>query len=151
DPGYGPDGFHTQRFAARVAVYGSRVLVANNLLPRSRKNFKYRQRTNPHRTNKGGNVVLFDYGKTCGIDVNKGPLGPAGDGGRCPGCFEEGVVVRDNYGFNHGGKGFNVSGKWVTVANNRNERAFLRQGDDVYGLGPGWALTLDGWQCSGAG
>ena len=37
DPGYGPNGFHTARYCARIAVYGSRVLVANNVIPRSHK------------------------------------------------------------------------------------------------------------------
>jgi hypothetical protein len=149
DPGYGPDGFHTYRHGARIAAYGARVLVANNLLPRGTRNFKYKQKTRPHPANKGGPNVLFDYGKTMGIDVNKELLAWARAEGKCRGYFEEGVVVRDNSVFNHGHKGYNLSGKWVTVANNRNTRAFLRQGDDVYGLRPGYALTLDGWQCSG--
>ena len=67
DPGYGPNGFHTSRYVARIAVYGSRVLVANNFLPRSRRNFRYSQKT----TAKEKSTVVFDYGKTIGIDVNK--------------------------------------------------------------------------------
>jgi hypothetical protein len=150
DLGAGPDSFHTQRWCARIAVYGSRVLVANNLLPSSRKNFKYLQKTRANTTEKGRSVLLFDYSKTCGIDVNKELLTWAGNDGRCPGYFEEGVVVRDNFVYNHGHKGYNVSGNWVTIANNVNKRAFLRQGDDVYGLGgPPWLLTLDGWEVAG--
>jgi hypothetical protein len=126
-------------------VYGSRVLIANNLLPRSRKNFRYKQKTS-----RGNGLVLFDYGKTIGIDVNKELLGHMADDGKCPGFYEEGVVVRDNHVFNHGHKGFNLSGKWVSVVNNRNDRAFLRQGDNVYGLGVGYALTVDGYHCSAA-
>ena len=137
DPGYGPDGFHTSRYVARLAVYGSRVLVANNFLPHSSKNFRYTQKT----TAKEKSTVVFDYGKTIGIDVNKELLAGARDDGACPGYFEEGVVVRDNYVYNHGHTGYNISGSWVTVAGNRNERAFLRQGDDV--------LTLDGYNAAG--
>jgi hypothetical protein len=148
DPGYGPDGFHTSRYGARVAVYGSRVLVANNLLPRSRKNFKYRQRTTAS-GEKAPSMVQFDYGKTIGIDVNKELLTFARADGTCPGYFEEGVVVRDNYVFNHGHTGYSVAGKWVTIAGNNNDRFFLRQGDDVYGLGPSGVLTLDGWEAAG--
>jgi hypothetical protein len=95
-------------------------------------------------------MVQFDYGKTIGIDVNKELLALARADGTCPGYFEEGVVVRDNYVFNHGHTGYSVSGKWVTVANNNNDRAFLRQGDDVYNLGASGVLTLDGWQAAGA-
>jgi hypothetical protein len=142
DPGYGRNGFSTQDFSARIQVYGSRVLVANNLLPRSRKNFRYRQETN-----RGSRMVMYDYGKTCGIDINKELLHYARDKGKCPGYFEEGIVVRDNYVFNHGHTGFNISGNWVSITGNNNSRAFLRNNDRVYSVGP-WTLTLDGWKVS---
>ncbi len=145
DPGYGPNGFHTSRYVARIAVYGSRVLVANNYLPPSHKNFRYSQAT----TAKEKSTVVFDYGKTIGINVNKELLAGARDDGACPGYFEEGVVVRDNYVYNHGHTGYNISGSWVTIAHNHNERAFLRQNDNVYGLSGRWVLTLDGWKASG--
>jgi hypothetical protein len=91
---------------------------------------------------------LFDYGRTCGIDINKDLLISAAADGTCPGYFEEGVVVRDNFVFNHGHKGYNISGKWVTITGNRNERIFLRAGENVYGLGAGWILTRDGYEVS---
>jgi hypothetical protein len=143
DPGYGPNGFAPQRHTARIAVYGSRVLVANNVLPRSRKNFTYRQKTS-----RGAGPVLYDYGKTIGIDVNKELLMLMREDGKCPGYYEEGVVVRDNYVFNHGHTGFNVAGKWVTITGNNNARAFLRQSDRVYNVNR-WLLTLDGYKVSG--
>jgi hypothetical protein len=139
DPGYGPDGFHTSRYCARAIVYGSRVLVANNLLPRSKKSFRYLQRTAASLVGAGASVVAFDYGKTCGIDVNKELLVHAAGDGTCPGYFEEGVVVRDNYVYNHGHTGYSVSGTWVTITGNNNERAVLRPPD-------GGVLTLDGWE-----
>jgi hypothetical protein len=137
DPGYGPDGFSTSRYVARIAVYGTRVLIANNYLPRSSKNFPYTQTTSAKEKSK----VLFDYGKTIGVDVNKELLTGARVDGSCPGYFEEGVVVRDNYVFNHGHTGYNISGSWVTITGNRNERAFLRSNGDV--------VTLDGWEAAG--
>jgi hypothetical protein len=150
DPGYGPDGFQASPHCARIIAYGSRVFVANNLLPRSRHNFKYRQKTSANAKAKGDSQVLFDYGRTCGIDINKDLLLPAASDGACPGYFEEGIVVRDNYVFNHGHKGYNIAGKWVTITGNKNERIFLRAGDNVYGLGAGWTLTRDGYEVSGA-
>lgn len=129
------DDFHTERFTGRIGVYGSEAFVANNFLPASRKNFKYQQ---------GGRTDLFDYGKTMGLDVNKDLLGWVRDDGKCPGYFAAGVVVRDNWVFNHGHKGYNLSGNWGTFVRNHNERKFLESGDDVYGLGGGWTLTLDG-------
>jgi hypothetical protein len=146
DPGYGTDGFYTSTHCARIIAYGSRILVANNLLPRSNKNFRYRQKTDAPKAPKGGSTVVFDYGKTCGIDINKELLTFARDNGACPGYFEEGIVVRDNFVFNHGHTGFNIAGNWVTITGNKNDRLLLRLNDDVYGLGPSGALTLDGWE-----
>jgi hypothetical protein len=146
DPGYGSDGFRTSPQLARIIAYGSNVLVANNLLPRSRKNFRYRQKT----TAPGkGSMVMFDYGKTCGIDINKELLSFAGANGTCPGYYEEGIVVRDNYVFNHGHTGFNISGNWVSITGNHNDRAVLRQGDDIYGIGGGWISAFDGYEAAG--
>jgi hypothetical protein len=91
-------------------------------------------------------VVLFDYNKAPGVDVNKEMLGltkPDPTGEATGGYFEEGVVVRDNLVFNNGHKGFNVSGTWVTIAGNRNERSYLLEGVDP-GCVFGWELTLDG-------
>jgi hypothetical protein len=133
DPGYGTNGCHTSRYCARVVVYGSRVLVANNRLSESKRPLlRYTQKV------KGGGEreVTFDYGKTIGIDINKELLTYARQDGTCPGYFEEGVVVRDNWVYNHGHTGYNISGKWVSITNNHNERAVLRLNE----------LTLDGWE-----
>ena len=154
--GFGENGFYMHKFGPRIGVYGRDVLVANNMLPLSRgRNFKYVQRT--RRTwPKGGagmgfdpareSTVFFDYNKTVGVQINKTMLGltkdsPTGKAGA--GFFAEDVVVIDNYVFNNGHKGFDVSGTWVTIAGNRNERMMLREGWDGEHIG-GWELTLDG-------
>jgi len=144
DPGYGPNGFSTQRYWARIAVYGSRVLVANNYLPRSQKNFTYSQRTTASKGEKDTNKVQFDYGKTLGIDVNKELLIAAREDGTSPGYFEPGVVVRDNWVFNHGHTGYSLAGNWVTIAGNHNERAVLHAGEPR-----GTVLTLNGYDVVG--
>lgn len=163
--GFGPEGYYMAKFAPRIGAYGSRVLVANNLLARSTgRNFKYRQLTRYAYPGGRGNSmafgeesvrsVLFDYNKACGIDVNKVMLGLTGR--RSPedrprnGFFEQGVVIRDNWVYNHGHKGFNVSGTWVTIRDNHNRRAFLREANDPYYIG-GWELTLDGYVQSSPG
>ena len=161
--GFGLEGFHMAKFAARIGAYGSRVFVANNLLPKSDGNFLYEQTTvqteprkgndffigKPHRT-----TVMWDYGRTMGVNVNKDMLSmvretlldlPAG------GYYEEGVAVLDNFVFNHGHKGFNLSGQWGVVRGNRNERIFQKGDDDIYGLGGDWRLTLDGFTESSPG
>lgn len=138
DPGYGPDGFYTSLHCARIIVYGSRILVANNLLPKSRKSFSFRQKTS-----KQFASLMFDYGKTCGIDINKELLAGASMNGTCPGYFGEGIVVRDNYVFNHGHKGFSISGNWVSITGNNNDRAFIRHA-------AGAVLTVDGYELAGA-
>jgi len=158
DPeGFGEGGYYTHKFGPRVAVYGSNVLIANNLLPISRgRNFKYAQTTRRTFPNgKGGSMgfdpprqstIFFDYNKTLGIGVNKSLLGltkdsPTGKAGA--GFFAEGVAVIDNWVYNNGHKGFDVSGSWVTIARNHNERQMLREGWDPERIG-GWELTLDG-------
>lgn len=154
--GFGPRGYYMHKFGSRVGVCGTRVFIANNVLPISRgRNFKYLQTT--RRTwPKGGagmgfdpprkSAVFFDYNKTLAIDVNKCALGftkssPTGKAGA--GFFSEGVAVVDNWVYNNGHKGFNVSGNWVTVARNHNERQMLKEGWDPERIG-GWELTLDG-------
>jgi len=154
--GFGPGGFYMYKFGPRLGVYGTRVFIANNVLAASRgRNFKYAQTT--RRTwPKGGSgmgfdpprksVVFFDYNKTMSVDVNKCLLGltknsPTGKAGA--GFFCEGVTVIDNWVYNNGHKGFNVSGNWVTVARNHNERHYLKEGWDPERIG-GWEMTLDG-------
>jgi hypothetical protein len=155
--GFGEDGFYMHKFGARIGAYGNHVFVANNCLPMSRgRNFKYRQTTRrtfpdgkgnsmgfdpPHET-----TVFFDYNKTVAVQVNKTMLGltkssPTGKAGA--GFFAEDVVVIDNHVYNNGHKGFDISGNWVTIARNHNERTMLREGKDPEGIG-GWELTLDG-------
>jgi len=155
--GFGEDGYYMHKFGARIGVYGKHVFVANNRLPISRgRNFKYRQTT--RRTFPAGkgssmgfdppreSTVFFDYNKTVAVQINKTMLGltknsPTGRAGA--GFFAESVAVIDNYVFNNGHKGFDVSGTWVTIARNHNERCMLREGKDPEGIGD-WELTLDG-------
>ncbi|MBA3706322.1 MAG: hypothetical protein H0W84_10635, partial [Bacteroidetes bacterium] len=127
DFGSGPSGFYMYKFGARVGIYGSDVFIANNVLPKSTKNFKYTQLTCNTDQNSGctkkclstrNSSVLFDYGKPNGIDVNKELLGLTGFGSG--GFFKERIIVEDNYVYTHGHKGFNISGKWVIIRNNDN-------------------------------
>jgi hypothetical protein len=156
--GFGPDGYYLFKFGPRIAAYGSRVFVANNRLPISRGcNFKYEQTTRRTFPSGGGagmgfdeprkSVVLFDYNKSCGIDINKCLFGltkgSITDQQGSAGYFSPLVAVVDNYVYNNGHKGFNVSGDWVTIARNHNERQMLREGYDPERIG-GWELTLDG-------
>lgn len=120
------------RWTSRIGVYGSNVFVANNVISKSDKTFKFR------------GSYLFDYGNTIGIDVNKNLLGVARDEGRCPGYFEPGVVLLDNWVYNHGNKGYEVAGKWVTIRNCHNERNYLKSGStEAYGI-DGWVVSLTG-------
>ncbi|MFW6162349.1 MAG: hypothetical protein ACODAJ_06230 [Planctomycetota bacterium] len=164
--GFGDDGYYMAKFTPRIAAYGSRVLVANCLIPKSTgRNFKYRQLTRyTYPGGKGNSMafgdesvrpVLFDYNKAASIDINKTLLGLT-RGNREPeqaagkGYFAEGIVVRDNWLYNHGHKGVNASGTWLTVRDNHNERAYLREANDPYYIGA-WELTLDGYLQSSPG
>jgi hypothetical protein len=164
--GFGPEGFHMARYAARIGVYGSRILIANNLLPETTRCFGYEQTTVktgvPKDTRGRGylyierrkSTVLFDYNRVIGIDVNKSLLacvpGQLADLPESRGYFEEGIIIRDNFIFNHGHKGLDVSGHWVTIRDNRNERDYLLGGAERCGVS-GWRLTLDGYVESGGG
>jgi len=164
--GYGEEGFHMAKFGSRIAAFGSRILVANNCLMKTEKgNFLYEQTT--CRTGPGpeGNdfvikerrkqEIMWDYNRVMGIDVNKDLLGMVRHTflkTREHGYFEEGVVIRDNWVYNHGNKGYNLAGKWITIENNRNERDFLRGWSSMYGLPDTWRLTIDGFlESSGGG
>ena len=164
--GFGTNGFHMAKFAARIAAYGSRVFVANNVLARSETgNFLYDQTTVRSGSGPGGgnsfviketrtSRIMWDYNRVMGIDVNKDLLGLVHSRileRNRDGFFEEGVIVRDNWVFNHGHKGYNVSGKWCTIRDNRNERLFLKGGAPVLGVEAGWRLTLDGFIESSSG
>lgn len=148
--------YATYKFGARVGIYGSNVFVANNWLPKSHKCFKYTQTTGITQQDQCNQTfgchqrtLIFDYGKTFGLDINKGFLNPYSN--KEVGYKHENVIIIDNFVYNHGSKGYELSGKWFIVKNNRNERDYLQEGDNPYGLGSGWELTLDGFYESLAG
>jgi hypothetical protein len=138
------------KFGARIGIYGSNVLVANNYLPKPDSCFKYYQTTAITQQDKCnqafGNhrsILIYDYGKSIGIDVNKGFLNPFNN--TTSGYLSENIIVQDNNVYNHGNKGYELSGNWFLVKNNKNERDYLSEGANRYGLGSGWELTLDGF------
>lgn len=156
-----PGSFHTYRFASRLNLDGANIFVGNNAISKSDKNFYYDQKIQRHNQVVSGSpfqtkTILFDYGKQGGIDINKSLITRAGN--RCNylnGPYaEENVVVRDNWIYSHGHKGYELAGKWMIVQNNVNFRDFLTEGDNIYNLGasgqtPTYELTLDGIQEAG--
>lgn len=135
--------FGTYRFGARCAVYGSDVLVANNSMPKPTKCFNHDQWTFGFINGVGSmykgyavRTVTYDYAKTHGIDVNKQAVGNAQNRTSLTESpyYLENVIIRDNWVYNHGSKGFEFAGKWVIVKGNRNERDYLADGDNVYNL-----------------
>jgi len=160
------DFFFQYKFGARICVYGENVFIANNLIPKSNKNFKFSQVMGNTKSQANASscvkdcstiqaeTTLFDYHKQHGIDVNKDLLGYYGPAyivadsfgmKECPGLYEKNIVVKDNWIFNHGHKGLNISGKWVIVKNNHNERLYLKENDTIYGLSSGWMLSSNGF------
>ena len=143
DEGFGNGGFFVQKFSGRITIYGSQVFIANNALTRPDKCFLYGQATS-----EGYKQIIYDYGFTMGIDVNKDYCNinanklDQSSGGYWP----HGVVIKDNYIYNHGNKGLEVSGTWVTIKNNFNDRDYLEPGGDVYGITDDWTLTINGYK-----
>ena len=145
--GFGENGFHVYKFGSRIGIYGSHVFIANNTIPKPTKCFKFTQITS------GGSnkTIVFDYADVNGLDVNKTYLNINSNklDQNTGGYWEKGVVILDNYIYNHGRKGMDASGTWMVIKDNHNERDYLQEGDDVYDLGGNWELTLDGYSESG--
>lgn len=151
---FGNSGYWLQKFGARIQVYGSHACIANNLLPQSTRGFLYqqtvgdnpRQSENPADWNNQTETVFYNYNYVTGIDLNKELLNPFNN--KSAGYFEPHAIVRDNWVYNHGRKGYNLSGQWVEIRHNTNQRDFL--GNSVPdGSGPAsgepYYLTLDGY------
>jgi len=151
---FGDTGYWLQKFGARIQVYGSRVCIANNLLPKSTRGFLYEQTVgdNPTQSTNASSwtnltkTVYYNYNYVTGVDLNKELLNPYGN--KYAGYFQPHAVVRDNWVYNHGRKGYNLSGEWVEIRNNTNERDYL--GSTVpsgsgAASGASYYLTLDGY------
>ncbi len=147
---YDPDYVSSFRFAARIAVYGANVLVANNAVPIAPKNFMMAQPIKARNTPVSTQNIYYDYGYQIGLDVNKQLVSQRDN--RCnldngP-YYEKGVIIKDNWIFNHGNKGYEFCGKWVTIKNNVNYRYPINSGTARYGLPANWVLTRDGYNVS---
>lgn len=151
---FGDTGYFMQKFAARIQVYGSNVCIANNLLPKSTRGFLFQQTVgdNPTQSSLASawtNItatVYYNYNYVTGIDLNKELLNPYLN--KNAGYFEDHAIVRDNFIYNHGRKGYNLSGEWAEIRNNTNQRDFLSTTVPA-GSGPAsgqsYYLTLDGY------
>lgn len=165
---YNPDGdtnwYASYRFAGRISVYGGNLLVANNVISKPTNSFKYERyllngdgKTNPHKQK-----VLFDYANGIGIDVNKSQSSINSNGSNLDSGnrYEPNVVIKDNWVYNHGNKGFDVSGLWLVLKNNRDYRDRHVDWDstttpsaemDAYGfesqyIRKGWNISHEGFR-----
>jgi hypothetical protein len=141
--------FGVYRFCGRVAAYGSDVFIANNVLPKSANNFFYRQWTRDKDNNVAARDVLWDYTNSIGIDVNKSLHGVGKPALLGSGYYETGVVIRDNFVFSRGNKGFDASGQWAVIENNHNERYYLgaTMPPDYPRNGTSQTVNSDSWYC----
>jgi len=154
------DFYFMYKFGARIQIYGSNVFIANNLMPKPTKCFKYQQVTCKTDQSQGCNKVclsnptstlIFDYGSSYAIDCNKTFYNVVSN--KDAGYFQKNIQIIDNHIYNHNRKGIEASGWWMIVNNNKNIRdecsgnsfGTATGGDDVYGLGANWTLTLDGY------
>jgi len=116
------EAFSHYRFAGRIIAYGSNIFIANNVLAKPTRNFVHDQIQNV-----GVRTVLFDYANHLGVDINKSLLGGNQSSATVQdsngqGYFADNIVVRDNWVFCRGNKGFEISGQYVRIENNHNER-----------------------------
>jgi hypothetical protein len=123
-----PDDFHIDRWSGRIAVDGSDVFIANNVIPAPTRNFVHSQYTLLYNGSGFSNLqirdILFDYSQVIGIDVNKNHLALAQPTEPDSGYYEPNIHVWDNFVFNRGSHGFTVSGQWASVLNNHNQRYY---------------------------
>lgn len=155
---YNQDGFYRYPYVGRISIYASDVLVANTSIPKPTRSFKYKQKA----STGGDSVFLWDPGKCIGVDIGKSILGAmaaynSSDGSKTYQKFDasspyysKNIVIIDNYIYNHGNKGFDVTGKYLVVKNNVNDRDWhggnwgTQRGESLYGLSKGWMPTTDG-------
>jgi len=131
-------------FGSKIGVYGTNVLVANNVISKPTKCFKVKVTTAVKKLNKGQSLAVgtvvevpYDFGKGLSIDVNKNYMAwfknnSAVDDPNSQ--YAPNVMIMDNWIYNHSSKGFDIGGAWMVVRNNINRRERLAFAD-VYNLG----------------
>ena len=119
------------RFSARIGIDASNVFVANNVIDYPTKCFGYQAPTSTYNTTTSGYTaasnkwLVYDYGNSIGIDVNKNLLSSCANRtmvAQQQGFYEPNVVIRDNWLYNHGNKGIECAGTWMVVKGNVNYR-----------------------------
>lgn len=131
------------RFGARITIDASNVFIASTAITKPTNAFLYKAWLlmppgDPVGDRYNQSMMLnvpqlFDPAKHIGIDVGKGILGLVSKAQRhklddfAP-FYEPNIVIRDCYVYNHGHKGYEVSGRWVKVFNNVNDRDYLGGG-----------------------
>jgi len=122
------------RFGARIGVNGRDVFVANNCISKPDTSAVFRYLA-PYLT--GTSITIYDPAKSGGIDVNKSHMSHFYN--KCAvddsnSFYTTNVLIRDNWVYNHAGKGIEFSGNWVKVLGNVNWRQPYEK-NDVYGTG----------------
>lgn len=131
------------RFAARITIDASNVFIGSTSITKPTNAFLYKANLQMASKDPIGDRYnqsqmlpvpqLFDPAKHIGIDIGKGILGLVSKTQRhqlddnAP-FYETDIVVRDCYVYNHGHKGYEISGRWVKVFNNVNDRNYLDGG-----------------------
>lgn len=132
-------------FGSKIGVYGSNVLVANNVISKATKSFKIKISVGAVKIGQSCSVspvgavveVPYDFGKGLSIDVNKCYVAGFANNSAVDDTnsqYAPNVLVMDNWVYNHSNKGFELAGGWMVVKNNINRRERLNH-TDVYGLG----------------
>jgi hypothetical protein len=122
------------RFGARIGIDAKYVFLANNVIDKPTKAFGYQAPTSAYHTATSGynpannKWLVYDYANAIGIDVNKNLMSACANRAlfsQEKGYYEPNIIIRDNWIYNHGNKGIEVAGKWVTVKGNVNYRHHL--------------------------
>lgn len=140
------DAINPFRYAPRVGLYGAHLLIANNAMPPSSKSFRHVQLARVRNQAPRLDTILFDYGYTIGVDVNKSLASQLIN--RCnlnTGIYyEPDLVLQDNWVYNHGNKAYEFCAKWGIVRRNINARDNLLENQPFQHLPGGWRIAIDG-------
>jgi len=142
-------------FGAKISVYGSNLLVANNVVAKATYSFPFTLRC------RNGNVtdrplhtitVPYDYGKGLSVDVNKNYIAAFINRSQVDNPssqYAPNVIIRDNWLYNHSNKSMDAGGGWMVIKNNICRREFYNT-NDVYNSGvtpPIWGTFTSNGRC----
>ncbi|NDP22003.1 MAG: T9SS type A sorting domain-containing protein [Paludibacter sp.] len=111
------------RYASKIAVYGSNLFIANNVVSEPTKNFIFKSIMYDRETSKITSTeknLIFNYAYGHCVDVNKQLISQVDNRSDFPDGvqFSKNIVIKDNWLHNAAGKIFDVAGSYTVIQHN---------------------------------